>query len=57
VGHSAAAFCESPPVFCGCRGILTAYFLLYVVAVFESAISKSMRWRANVKEKSQATKA
>jgi hypothetical protein len=33
VGHLAAASCESQPVFCGRRGILTSCFLLQVFAV------------------------
>jgi len=53
VGHLAAAFCKSPPVFCGRRGILAAGFGLGIFVTHECAIPKLLFWRADEKEEAQ----
>jgi hypothetical protein len=47
---------RGPPVFRGCRGILTACFAFLEIAPPETAIRIWMYWSANEKEETQATK-
>jgi hypothetical protein len=53
----AAASGKSPPVFCGRRGILTAFLFSQVHAGPEVAIPKPPFWSAHEKEKPQSAQA